>query len=229
MYKSPYFEAASRPAHGPWGAKRDLAAAMRELTAILVKSDASQAELDAATAAVRAVSAKLGAQGERRGVRSFADATLSDDTGAFFDLSPLVGLCNPVAPPMRLLTDDEQIRGVVTFSAAYEGPPGHVHGGFIAAAFDEVLGLAQCSTGNPGMTGRLAVSYRAPTPLNEEIILTGQVTRIDGRKIFTKGTMQVGETVTAEAEGLFVSMNREGFTDLVNSKTSRSDAARGDA
>ena len=29
------------------------------------------------------------------------------------------------------------------FGAAYEGPPGSVHGGIIAAAFDEVLGMTQ--------------------------------------------------------------------------------------
>ena len=45
--------------------------------------------------------------------------------------------------------------GVVTFGDAYEGPPGCVHGGFIAASFDEMLGFVAGATGKPGMTARL--------------------------------------------------------------------------
>ena len=52
--------------------------------------------------------------------------------------------------------------GTATFGAAYEGPPGCVHGGFVAAAFDEVLGSTQSLSGEPGMTGRLTVNYRSP-------------------------------------------------------------------
>lgn len=61
----------------------------------------------------------------------------------FIDHSPLVGPLNPLAPPIVISADGTKVTGVVTFGAAYEGPPGCVHGGFIAAAFDEVLGLAQ--------------------------------------------------------------------------------------
>jgi hypothetical protein len=43
----------------------------------------------------------------------------------------------------------------VTFGSAYEGPPGCVHGGYVAAAFDEMLGFVQSLGGNPGMTARL--------------------------------------------------------------------------
>ena len=59
--------------------------------------------------------------------------------------------------------------GLVRFGSAYEGPPGHVHGGFVAAAFDEVLGYVQSLGGRPGMTGTLTVRYRSPTPLYTEL------------------------------------------------------------
>ena len=39
----------------------------------------------------------------------------------------------------------------MTFGSAYEGPPGCVHGGFVAAAFDEVLGFVQSLGGQPGL------------------------------------------------------------------------------
>ena len=45
---------------------------------------------------------------------------------------------------------DEHVVGHVVFGDAYEGPPGCVHGGFIAAAFDEVLGFTSRSPACPG-------------------------------------------------------------------------------
>lgn len=135
-------------------------------------------------------------------------------TSNFLDRSPFMGLMNPLAPPMtawleKTDTEHGEICGRVVFSEPYEGPPGHVHGGYIAAVFDEVLGQAQSLSGRPGMTGRLSVSYRSPTPLFEELRLRGWIDRIEGRKIFTHGTLHHGETLCAEAEGLFISMPAE--------------------
>src|SRR6185436_862390 len=136
----------------------------------------------------------------------FAETANSGDVNALFDYSPLIGLSNPIAPPVVLGVEGDVVRGTVTFGAAYEGPPGHVHGGFIAATFDEVLGFAQSMTGNPGMTGTLSIRYRKPTPLHREIALTGRVVKVEGRKIYAAGDMRVGETLTAEAEGIFVTV-----------------------
>jgi hypothetical protein len=84
--------------------------------------------------------------------------------------SPLSGTSNPLAPPMvswqiRDGEDGPQGRrteGTVRFGAAYEGPPRHVHGGLVAAMFDELLGRSQLV---PGFTGSLTIWYRRPTPL----------------------------------------------------------------
>src|SRR6185436_18331747 len=107
----------------------------------------------------------------------YAETANSGDVTALFDYSPLIGLSNPIAPPMVLRVEGDVVRGTVTFGAAYEGPPRHVHGGLIAAAFDEVLGFAQSMTGNPGMTGTLTIKYRKPTPLHTELRVEGRVTR----------------------------------------------------
>jgi acyl-coenzyme A thioesterase PaaI-like protein len=114
-----------------------------------------------------------------------------------------------------------QVRGTVCFGAAYEGPPGCVHGGFVAAAFDEVLGYAQSLTGNPGMTGTLTVRYRRPTPLHTELRFEAHVDRVEGRKIFALGTLHAGETLCAEAEGIFVSIDRTRFRALVEAREAR--------
>ena len=81
------------------------------------------------------------------------------------------------------------------FGAAYEGPPTCVHGGFVAAAFDEVLGLAQSLGGNPGMTGTLTVRYRKPTPLHTDLRFEATLDGQEGRKLFTSGRVYAGDTL----------------------------------
>ena len=103
---------------------------------------------------------------------------------------------------------------------SYEGPPGCVHGGFIAAAFDEVLGVAQSLSGNPGMTVNLSVDYRSPTPLEQPLVFRGRIKNIDGRKIWTTGTLHHGEVLCAEASGLFISMRSEVFERLLKIRQS---------
>src|SRR4029078_8634656 len=126
---------------------------------------------------------------------------------AFFDYSPLIGLSNPLAPPIELEVDGKTVHGGVRFGAAYEGPPGHVHGGFVAAAFDEVLGFVQSTSGQPGMTGTLTIRYRTPTPLHTDPRCEAAVQRGGGRKIFAEGLLYAGDVMTAEAEGLFISVD----------------------
>ena len=97
----------------------------------------------------------------------------------------------------------------VRFGSAYEGPPGSVHGGVVAATFDEVLGMTQSLSGQPGMTGTLSVKYRRPTPLHRDLRFEGTLEGVDGRKIFTKGRCFDGDDLTAEADGLFVRVDFE--------------------
>lgn len=203
----PYWLSAMRDATGAWAERRRLAKAMRAVIDHLVTSDAPEEELRRAADALERYAGRLATHAQRLAPLGFAETANAGDVNAFFDYSPLIGLSNPIAPPVVLGVDGDVVRGRVTFGAAYEGPPGHVHGGFIAATFDEVLGFAQSMTGHPGMTGTLAIRYRKPTPLHREITLGARVVRVEGRKIFAEGRMQVGDTLTAEAEGIFISVD----------------------
>src|SRR5690606_17353993 len=107
------------------------------------------------------------------------------------------------------------------FGDAYEGPPGCVHGGYVAAAFDEVLGSAQSLGGRPGMTGRLTVHYRSPTPLRTELRFAGWVDRVEGRKTFTLGTLYAGDRLCAEAEGLFIAIDVRRYMELRRERDER--------
>ncbi len=147
-------------------------------------------------------------------LREEAVRHLTKNSLEFAYRSPMVGSLNVVAAPMSAYVVEEEgslgtVEGRVTFSPLYEGPPGCVHGGFIAAYFDEVLGMVQALSGRPGMTANLSISYRSPTPLMKPLVFRAKLERLEGRKVFTSATLKHGDTLCAEASAVFVSMSAE--------------------
>jgi len=130
--------------------------------------------------------------------------------GDYLPRSPVVGDASPLAPRIDWDLSDDALDGKPgieahgTFGAPYEGPPGHVHGGMIALAFDEVLGIANIAAGHPGMTARLTIHYRKPTPLFHELRFHAALDRVEGRRIMSRAELWDGETLTAQADGVFV-------------------------
>lgn len=218
---------------------RRLAAAGREIIDHLVSTTATVEQLADAAESLERVAGLLASMPTGATYEGFAEAAnagaslseqqheavgLADvdpERYAFFDHSPFIGLANPLSPPLHFDYEPGRVTGLVTFGAAYEGPPGCVHGGYVAAAFDELLGAAQSMSGTQGMTARLVVNYRSPTPLREELRLEGRLARTEGRKIFCEGRLYAGDRLCAEAEGLFISFDRERFVRLLEDRQRR--------
>ncbi|HLT16710.1 MAG TPA: PaaI family thioesterase [Acidimicrobiales bacterium] len=198
-----------------------LAGAVRRVLHRLVQIDAPDEVIADAADAVEAVAARLGEHEQRSMYEGFAESANAGSSFGFFDHSPVLGRANPLAPPVELWLEGEELVGRATFGAAYEGPPGCVHGGFIAAAFDEVLGSAQSLSGKPGMTGRLTIHYRSPTPLHDEVRFTARLVSVRGRKILTKGELWAGDVLCAEGEGLFISIDFERFAEMKQEREAR--------
>jgi acyl-coenzyme A thioesterase PaaI-like protein len=133
------------------------------------------------------------------------------DPQRIFPFSPIIGPDNPLAVPVRVSLDGRDVTGEVTFPSAYEGPPGCVHGGVIAETFDEMLGVANLASGTAGMTGTLTVRYRKPTPLRAPLRIEARTDRVEGRKVFASARMYAGDTLTAEADGIFISVGLARF------------------
>lgn len=117
------------------------------------------------------------------------------------------GLRNPIAQVREGKTtylEDHTVVYELELGAAYEGPPTLVHGGVSALILDQLLGEAAAVGGSPGMTGRLTVHYRRPTPLGK-LRAEGRLDSTDGRKSIVKGWIKDADgNVTVEAEGLFI-------------------------
>ena len=199
-------------------ARADLAEEVRAMIREILTTQATPDEVRRVHELVREGVAALaaGAHGVADGV---GEAALIERGRNFLARSPVMGSINPLAMPLAITVIGEgasaAVEGRVTFSNAYEGAPGCVHGGFVASTFDEVLGVAQSASGNPGMTVNLTVDYRSPTPIKRELVFRGWCEKVEGRKIFTRGTVHAGDTLCAEATGLFVSMRPELFERLL--------------
>ena len=202
---------------------RRLADAMRLVIERLVATKAPAEQLAAAAAALEEVARSLDGFPRGYSFEGFAETANSGDPHAHFDHSPIIGRANPLAPPLDLAVVDGRVVGTAVFGSAYEGPPGAVHGGYVAAAFDEVLGMTQSLGGKPGMTGTLTVRYRRPTPLHAELQFEGELVRVEGRKIFTAGRLTSGGELRAEAEGIFISVDFSKVAEMMRTTTATSD------
>jgi hypothetical protein len=188
-----------------WEAKRRVAAALRELDEVLVSSTPPVADLHALAARLEDTARDFARHPRLFGRLAFVQ---SGSHGNFrqiaHELNPLSGISNPLAPPLNIWIDGAEAHGRATLGWVYEGPPGSVHGGYVAALFDQFMGMAQAIGGQPGMTGTLSIRYRRRTPLNTELHLHGRVTGIEGRKTFVLATLHADGELTAECEGTFV-------------------------
>jgi acyl-coenzyme A thioesterase PaaI-like protein len=119
---------------------------------------------------------------------------------------PLLGTRNAVAPPIVLERGEDRVYGDVVYDLRFEGLPGLVQGGFIAAAFDVMLGQGVAMSGAAGVTGSLSVKYVRPTPLYVPLRYEAWFDRVDGRKVFASARLALRDTdeTCAEAEGIFV-------------------------
>lgn len=192
-----------------------MADATRRIINEMVSSTADDDTLTRAAELVEQAISLLEDRPHGRSYTGVAEGSLADHHTAFVEFSPFTGPLNPLAPPMRFEHHADHIVGEAVFGAAYEGPPGCLHGGYIAAAFDEVLGFTQSLTGHAGMTAKLEITYRKPTPLHRLLRFEGRVTSVEGRKILTHATLTEGDTLCAEAVGLFVSLKPEVFERLL--------------
>lgn len=115
------------------------------------------------------------------------------------------GQANPMGVAIDVRREGDDVVARVVLGAAFEGAPGQAHGGVVAAVFDDVMGYQLSLLRVPAFTGRLVVSYRAPTPMEVALEFRARVARATDRKLEMLATATTVEGVlVAEAEATFV-------------------------
>ena len=103
--------------------------------------------------------------------------------------------------------DHQKVEGTVTFGRYFLGGGGAVHGGAIPLLFDEVLGrLASSGDRAPARTAYLHTDFRSITPVGEELAIRAWFVSEQGRKRILRARLTHGDTLCAEAEGLFIEL-----------------------
>ena len=176
--------------------------AVRELIDATIRTEADQDGIHAALTAIQAATDAL--RNRQRDATQVVRYAVGGRPVVWSNA--VIGLRNPIAPPLTIQHDDDGTRcwSEFTLSAAYEGPPGLVHGGVCALVLDHVLGEA-ASEGltKPLFTGTLTVRFVRGTPLGR-LRADAAVERTEGVKSFVSGHLSDAEGITVEAEGIFI-------------------------
>ncbi len=121
------------------------------------------------------------------------------------------GPANPMGVALTCHREGDDAVATVSLGAAFEGAPGRAHGGIVAAVFDDVMGFVLSMVSTPAYTGRLTVSYLAPTPLGTGLEFRARLRERDGRKLWIDGEAIVDGNRFATAEGLFIAIPLDHF------------------
>jgi acyl-coenzyme A thioesterase PaaI-like protein len=178
-----------------------LAARIRELVEASVLVDDGTVDLLAAAARVEAATESL-----RVDARDSPLLLAPLAGGGWVSVhNPVEGPGNPLAPPLVWRhIGAESVLAECVFSAAHEGPPGRVHGGWVAAVLDHAVGRAVASAGFPGMTASLTVNLHEGTPYGVPLVVEGRLARRDGRKLYATAELRAGGDVVASATAVLV-------------------------
>jgi acyl-coenzyme A thioesterase PaaI-like protein len=111
---------------------------------------------------------------------------------------------------------DGRLVGRAWFGPGAQGPPGHAHGGSIAAVLDEAMGAAAWQEGHLVVAVQLNTRFRTMLPLDTDSYLEAWVEGVDGKKVQTRGRLHTADGATfAEAEGLFLEIDGERFRPML--------------
>lgn len=100
---------------------------------------------------------------------------------------------------------EPELYGKAWFGAKTMGPPGHVHGGAMAAALDEAMGAVCWMNGHRVVAATITVKFLAMLPIETETMLAADIARVEGRKVSTRSSLTDPDgRKVAEAEGLFI-------------------------
>jgi acyl-coenzyme A thioesterase PaaI-like protein len=118
---------------------------------------------------------------------------------------------------MRVVAGDGMsMTSVLEVGDYHQGAPGLAHGGIIATAMDEAMGVLNRLLMAPSVTVHLEVDYLRPVPVGSTLHIRTEIVGKVGRKLYTAGQARLGDVeglVAVEAAALFLQVPLEHFVD----------------
>lgn len=179
---------------------------LRQLISRLVSQGFNKDQLDLLQNNLQRCLEQLPEQRQERPIAHFNNHLATSQTNLALPYSPICGPFNPAAPPLDLSFDTNTgvLQGKLLCNRVYEGPKDMVHGGVIAACYDQILAMLTTCLNKPSFTAYLHVNYLLPTPLEQDLEFSAHLDRIEGKKLFVKGQCFAAGKLISSAEGLFI-------------------------
>lgn len=177
-----------------------LAVSVRKLIDATIRTELEPNAIADAAAQIDVITSRLSAE-QMPG--SFGERPSTDGQGPASG-NAVIGVRNPLAPPLTIHQGNGLVWSELVLGAAYEGPAGYVHGGVCAMVLDHVLGATAHKPGRPAYTGTLTLRYHRGTPLLKPLRAEAWVDRVEGVKTFAVGRLTDSDGVTVSAEGVFI-------------------------
>ena len=117
------------------------------------------------------------------------------------------GSQNPIGLKLTFREDGDKYIAVFRPGPEHQSYDGIVHGGIISTLLDEIMARYPYAKGLNTVTARLEVRYRKPTPIGEDLTVTGWVTKQRGKMIELAGTVALPDgTITAEGKATVIAV-----------------------
>ena len=97
------------------------------------------------------------------------------------------------------------------FDERHQGGPGIAHGGLVAAALDEAVGLLATWYAFPTVTARIFVRYRRPVEINTEFQLRAWLRDAHGLRLHVDAAITDGSDTFAECRAAMLQVPLEHF------------------
>ena len=123
-----------------------------------------------------------------------------------------LGACRLGLTAERLTAPDASLTQLIC-GPEHEGGPGVAHGGWTAAAMDEVLGHLNLLMGQMAVTGTLTVEYIRPVPVARPLEIHAWCEGVENGRRRNRGELRLASTgaVLARAHGVFVERDQSHF------------------
>src|SRR5271168_3573852 len=120
------------------------------------------------------------------------------------------GMNNPDGMRLKFILDEQRQTFVCRFrlSKRYTGPPGHCHGGIIAAILDDAMGKVNKLRQVVALTKEMTVEYLKPVPLHKRLRVEGREVEVEGR-VHTNAAeiLNAKGEVLARSKGTFIAID----------------------